>query len=229
MTSPTLAGLVISGNISHMQRQPSLLYRFANGLFTILFRGIFRTQITGRERIPADGGLLIVANHISFADPPMIAVATPRPVDFMAMVELFRRPWMAKLARNLGTFPVDRSKADAGAAREAVRRLRHEHCVVIFPEAGIRLTEQSVLGGQPIFKPGAGTIALLGNAVILPVVLRDTRKPYKWQNWFRRETMSVTFGYPFCLWIPVSLPVAERRAISRTVLREQLLDTVKIR
>jgi 1-acyl-sn-glycerol-3-phosphate acyltransferase len=197
-------------------------------LFTVILRWIFRTRIVGRERVPRRGGLLIVANHISFADPPLIAVTMPRRVDFMTMVELYRKPVLGWLARRLGTFPVDRSRADQTAAREAIRRLRAGRCVALFPEAGIRLNEQSVLGGNPVFKPGAGAIALLGGAAILPVVIRDSRKPYRWPNWFRRETMSVTFGYPFSLWLPKSLPGDERRRLARELVREQLLKTVEL-
>jgi len=205
-----------------------LLYGFFKLLFTVIFRVIFRTRIVGRERVPKRGGLLLVCNHISFADPPMVGVVTPRFVDFMAMAEMFRHPVLGSLMRTIRCVPVDRSRADHGAAREAIRRLRDGRCVCIFPEAGIRLTEKSVLGGDPIFKPGAGSIALLGGAVILPMILRDTRKPYEWRNWFRRETMSVTFGCPFCLWIPEEIPGGERRQRARETLRQQLLKTVEL-
>ena len=218
-----------------MSSESRPLYTFGKLLFGFIFHVIFRTCIVGRERVPLDGGLLAVCNHISFADPPMLSVAVPRPVDFMTMAEMFRRPWMAKLLRTVGCFPVDRSRPDRGAAREAIRRLRAGRCVVIFPEAGIRLSEKSVLGGHPVFKPGAGAIALLGRAAILPVIVRDTRKPYRWRNWFPihrgklgRETMSVTIGHPFCLWIPESVPYDERRRCAREMLREQLLKTVEL-
>jgi 1-acyl-sn-glycerol-3-phosphate acyltransferase len=211
-----------------------ILYAVGRLLFLFIFRVVFRTRIVGRDRVPRSGGLLVVCNHISFADPPMLAVALPRPVEFMTMVEVFRLPVLGVLARQF-TFPVDRARPDAKAAREAVRRLRAGHCVGLFPEAGIRLTEKSVLGGQPEFKPGAGLIALLGGAPILPVVVRDTRKPYMWRNWLpfregrlRRATMSVTFGHPFCLWIPESLPTGERRRLAREVLRAELLKTVEL-
>ena len=98
-----------------------------------------------------------------------------------------------------------------------------------FPEGGIRSAGQSVLDGNPVFKPGAGSIALLGGASILPVIVRDTRKPYAARNWFRRETMSITFGQPFCLWTPARLPAEERRRRTREMLREQLLKTVELR
>ena len=212
-----------------------LYYGVLRTLAVIIFRGVFRTRITGGDRVPPDDGLLVVCNHISFVDPPLVGAVVPRPVEFMTMAEMFRKPWMAKLLRTIGCFPVDRARADGGAAREAIRRLRNGRCVVIFPEAGIRLTEKSVLGGDPVFKPGAGSIALLGQAVILPVIVRDTRKPYVPRNWLpfhqgklARDTMSVTFGYPFCLWNPEDTPADERRRRSRETLRGQLLKTVEL-
>jgi 1-acyl-sn-glycerol-3-phosphate acyltransferase len=212
-----------------------LYYGVCKTLSTLVFRGVFRTRIAGRDRIARDGGLLVVSNHISFVDPPLIGAVVPRPVDFMTMAEMFRKPWMAKLLRVIGCFPVDRGRADGGAAREAIRRLRAGRCVVIFPEAGIRLTEKSVLGGDPVFKPGAGSIALLGRVAILPVIVRDTRKPYVPRNWLPfhrgrlgRETMSITFGYPFCVWNPEEIPADERRRRARETLREQLLKTVEL-
>jgi len=212
-----------------------LYYGIGRSLFTIIFRVIFRARIVGRERVPLDDGLLVVSNHISFADPPVLGTMMPRPVEFMTMAEMFRKPWMAWLIRAVGCFPVDRSRVDHGAVREAIRRLRAGRCVVIFPEAGIRLTTQSVLGGDPALKAGAGSIALLAHAAVLPVIVRDTRKPYAWRNWLplhrgqlQRETISVTFGYPFCLWNPEGLAADKRRLRADDVLREQLLKTVEL-
>ncbi len=202
-----------------------LLYQVFRALFWVIFRGVFRTRIIGRERVPRRGPLLLVANHISFADPPLLGVATPRQIDFMAMVELFRHPLLARLLRAVGTFPVDRARVDHAAAREAVRRLRAGRCVAIFPEAGIRLGQNSVLGGDPQLRPGVETLALLGSATVLPVVIRDSRKPYVARNWLRRETMSVTFGFPFCLWKP---PRGAHKSDYLQLIREQLLKTVEL-
>jgi 1-acyl-sn-glycerol-3-phosphate acyltransferase len=195
-------------------------YNFWKLLFTLIFRVAFSTRIIGRERIPRTGPLVLVCNHISFVDPPLLGVATPRPVQFMAMVELFRHPIMTKLLRAVGTFPVDRARVDHRAAREAIRRLRAGGCIAIFPEGGIRITEKSVLGGDPVLKPGAETLAMLSNAAVLPVIIRGSRKPYNWRNWLKRETIGLSFGYPFCI-----LKLATEPA---TLIREQLLKTVEL-
>ncbi|HVM59630.1 MAG TPA: lysophospholipid acyltransferase family protein [Verrucomicrobiae bacterium] len=212
-----------------------LYYGIGWSLFTVILRVVFRARITGRHRVPLDDGLLIVCNHISFADPPLLAITTPRPVEFMTMAEMFRKPWMGRSLRAVGCFPVDRSRVDQRAVREAIRRLRNGRCVVIFPEGGIRLTQKSVLGGDPDIKPGAGAIALLGRAPILPVIVRDTRKPYAPRNWLpfhegrlRRETVGITFGQPFCLWNPRDLPADQCRERAESLVREQLLKTVEL-
>jgi 1-acyl-sn-glycerol-3-phosphate acyltransferase len=202
-----------------------LFYNCWKLLFTVIFRLIFKTTIVGRDRVPPTGGLLLVGNHISLADPPLVGVASPRLVDFMAMVELFRNPFLRLLVRGVCTFPVDRSRVDHVAAREAIRRLRAGRCVCIFPEGGIRLTKQSVLGGDPVLRPGAETLALLSNAAVLPVIIRDSRKPYAWRAWIRRDTMSVTFGHPFCLWRPRHHTTKNDH---QQVIREQLLKTVEL-
>jgi 1-acyl-sn-glycerol-3-phosphate acyltransferase len=204
-------------------------YWVFKALFTVIFRGIFSTVVRGRERVPAQGGLVVLGNHLSFADPPLLGVVMPRPVDFMAMAELFRFPVVGWLARAVGAFPVDRRRVDHRAAREAVRRLQAGRCVAIFPEGGIRLGEQSILGGAPVIKDGAAAIAELGRAAVLPVIIRGTRQPYEWRNWFRRARLEVTFGFPFCLWTPAPLTNEQRRRRSQEIIRAQLLNTVELR
>jgi len=204
------------------------LHLFGKALFTVIFRGIFCTRIIGRERVPRTGGLLLVCNHISFVDPPLIGTITPRYVEFMTMLELFRVPVLGMLARWARAFPIDRGRVDHRAAREAIHRLRNNRCVAIFPEGGIRNCSESVLGGNPQIKPGTGVIALLGSAAILPVIVHATRVPYVWKNWFQRPTMSIIFGAPYCLWNPKGLSNTERRQIAHEVVRDQLLKTVEL-
>lgn len=74
----------------------------------------------GTERVPADGGLLLVANHPSLFDPVVLGYIMPRRIEFMAMTELFRHPVVAALLRALGAFPVDRRRHATGAVREAL-------------------------------------------------------------------------------------------------------------
>ncbi|HAY14584.1 MAG TPA: hypothetical protein DCY02_08970, partial [Armatimonadetes bacterium] len=55
----------------------------------LLFLGPLRTS--GRQRVPREGALLIIANHLSYLDPPAVQLASPRLIHFMAGVGLFER------------------------------------------------------------------------------------------------------------------------------------------
>ena len=68
---------------------------------------------------PSQGGYILVANHISHFDPPMIGCWFLRYVDWMAMEELYQAPWSAWLMNALSAFPVKRNSKDAGPMRTA--------------------------------------------------------------------------------------------------------------
>jgi 1-acyl-sn-glycerol-3-phosphate acyltransferase len=175
-------------------------YGVAKGLVAPLLRLAFRMQVHGREHVPHVGGLLIVSNHISVFDPPILGSFVPRPVYWMAMVELFQHRILGFLAPCMRCIPVDRQKGDSGAVRAAVRRLRAGDCVVIFPEGGVRSGEDSAFHGNGEFKGGAATIALLARVPVLPVVLSGTRAAYDWRNWFfHRPPIRIEFGEPFLM------------------------------
>ena len=175
-------------------------YGVAKGLAAPLLRLAFRMQVRGWEHVPRVGGLLIVSNHISVFDPPILGSFIPRPVYWMAMVELFRHRLFGFLAPCMRCIPVDRQKGDSSAVRTAVRHLRAGDCVVIFPEGGVRDGETSALHGNGEFKEGAAIIARLAHVPVLPVVLSGTRAAYDWHNWFfRRPPIRIEFGKPFLM------------------------------
>lgn len=176
------------------------LYGVARPLLSVVLRVAFRIEVRGRSRVPRTGGLLVVSNHISHFDPPFLGFFLPRPVEWMAMIELFGSRWSAAFMRSLRAFPVDRTKGDSTALREAVRRLRAGRCVVMFPEGGIRVDEESAVHGSGMLKEGAAAIARIAHVPILPVLLEGTRAPYEWRNWFfRRPLIKIKFGKPFYL------------------------------
>jgi 1-acyl-sn-glycerol-3-phosphate acyltransferase len=124
-----------------------------------------RVVARGLELIPPGGGLVIAGgNHTSNMDPFIIAQVLPtgRRVQFMAKKELFIGP-IGWLIKGGGSFPVDRSKNDLGAIRNALRVLQAGGTLGIFPE-GTR-------GGQEL-QGGTALLALKGKSPITPVWLR---------------------------------------------------------
>jgi len=134
-----------------------------------LFLVYFRLRRVGREHIPADGPLLLAANHRSFLDPFVIGMMLRRPVYYMAKRELFEKRLQGRLLNALGAFPVDRGAGDAGAMDAARAILARGDCVVVFPE-GTRVRPGPL--GAP--KRGVGRLALEAGVPVVPIAVLGT-------------------------------------------------------
>lgn len=111
-----------------------MIYGFFYWLVRVLLSLYFHIEVTGLERVPRRGPLIILVNHITFVDPPMAAILMPRPVYFMTKVELFSVPVFGWLIRHLHAFPVRRGTADRKAIRTSLRLLAQQQALLIFPE-----------------------------------------------------------------------------------------------
>ena len=153
-----------------------------------------RCRVRGKENVPGQGALLIVANHLNLADPPLIGASLSRRVAFMAKQELFRSRFSSCFLRNLGAFPVHRGKLDRKALRQAGQLLAQGQALVMFPE-GTR-SENARL--QPAFY-GSALIAFRNGVPVLPVGIAGTEK-IKGVAWIlRRPQITVNIGHPFYL------------------------------
>jgi len=147
-----------------------------------------------------EGPLIIVANHLSWFDIPLLAVAIPRRrIAFMAKKEYFHSPVHAFLLRIFGGFTVDRGTVDRTALNLATEALKDNSCALgIFPEGTRSRTLQLQRG-----KLGAAYIALRGNASILPIGISGTekiRQKYEHKTkLFHRPKVTINLGEPFRL------------------------------
>ena len=113
--------------------KPSLVYRLVSYVFVFpLFRLLFRGRTYGNQNVPKQGSLVIVANHGSHLDPPLLGHALGRPVAFMAKAELFRIPVLGSLIRACGAYPVKRGASDREAIRIATTRLQEGWATGVF-------------------------------------------------------------------------------------------------
>jgi len=169
-----------------------VLYAILKSLVVTLSRLLFGLEGRGAPHIPARGPVLMVANHSSFLDPPLVGGMSPRPLSFMAKEELFRVPLLGPLIRRLNARPVRRESADASALRTALRILQEGGVLLMFPE-GTRGPEGSLR--EP--KPGAGMLAVLSGAPVVPVLIRGAGRAWPRGRRFPRPTkVVVTFGPP---------------------------------
>ncbi|MEA2721149.1 MAG: 1-acyl-sn-glycerol-3-phosphate acyltransferase [Candidatus Eremiobacteraeota bacterium] len=162
-------------------------YGFAKLVVGTILRVGFRYRVIGAEKVPLTGGLIVVANHISNIDPPLLGVSMPRPVSYMAKKELFAMPLLKQMLPHLYAFPVDRQAGGTAALRAALRMLKEGRCVGIFPEGGRNVT------GTNEEKAGAAFLAAASGMPVVPAAIVGTRKLRPFGR------VSVVFGDPMYL------------------------------
>jgi len=167
-------------------------YRFSAFLTNTLLKTFTRVKLEGVGHVPPQGAVILAGNHISHFDPYYVGPPIGRPVDFMAMEEFFHVPIVGAWLRWANVFPVKRS-TDGLAAREAIRRLKQNRLVAIFPERGLRAGTTSLLGGAEMPK---GTMALAHrlNVPVVPCVILGSDRLYQWRDWFKRNTVWIRYG-----------------------------------
>ena len=157
--------------------------------------GIF-TQV-GRDNVPRKGPLLVCGNHQSTLEPPLIPAFLPRNESWsMAKAEYFEgggfKPWIFTAFH---AFPVVRHSADRKAIRRATTILREGQVLVLYPE-GTRVTS----GGLIRPEPGAGFIAMVSGAPVLPVAVTGGREVFgKGFRLPHRAPLRLEFGKPFTI------------------------------
>jgi glycerol-3-phosphate dehydrogenase (NAD(P)+) len=146
-----------------------VVYLVVRALFQPFFHIYFRMVRIGREHIPAQGPVIIAANHRSFLDPFVIGTMARRPLYYVAKQELFRHRLQAWILNSLGAFPVRRGAGDEDMIGTAKAILARGDIVLIFPE-GTRTRPGSL--GKP--KRGVGRLALETGAPVVPVAVIGT-------------------------------------------------------
>ncbi|HSE08973.1 MAG TPA: lysophospholipid acyltransferase family protein [Nocardioidaceae bacterium] len=153
------------------------------------------------DKVPADGGCILVANHVSHLDPltfAHFAYDHGRLPRFLAKSEVFAVPVVGTIVRSAGQIPVFRLSRDASQAfRAAVAAVEEGQCVVIYPEGTISRDP----GLWPMTgKSGAARIALSTGAPVVPVAqwgANDILAPYaKKVRLLPRKTISMKAGDP---------------------------------
>ena len=107
---------------------------FHSAMLHVLFWPITKRYAVGAENLPADGCVILAANHLTNFDVFPMQLCLPRPLFFMAKSELHKNPILDAFLRACGAFPVFRGKKDQWAIRHAEKVLEHGQVLAMFPE-----------------------------------------------------------------------------------------------
>jgi 1-acyl-sn-glycerol-3-phosphate acyltransferase len=146
-----------------------LYHAFKWSVVSPLLHTYLRGHIHGAQQVPQEGPLVVVSNHASDFDPPIVSCAMGRPVAFMAKEELFRIPVLKQGIQLYGAYPVKRGAADRTAIRSALNCLSQGWAVGLFLQG-----TRTVDGRIPDPKLGAALIAAKGQVPLLPISLWGT-------------------------------------------------------
>lgn len=184
----------LRSTLPHVQRSLAkrVWYRFLQALCQVGAVVFFDYRCAGRDRIPREGGALVLANHQSFFDPIFFGLPCRRILNYVARDTLFGVPGLSWLIRSLDAIPIDREGTGLAGLKETLRRLKQGEVVVIFPE-GTRSDD----GQIGTLKPGFATLARRTKVAIVPAAIEGAHRAWPRNQRLPRPTrVRVEFGEP---------------------------------
>lgn len=179
-----------------------------------LFRIIFKITFEGKENLPKNGPLLVISNHFTWFEAPLLIAFLPYGASFVAAIEMRRFWWFRAGEYAYDLVCIWRGQVDRKAMKHISDLLGNGRVVGIFPEGGVnpKLQEAIARGEQvntaagnlvrdPLelveARPGTAYMALRNNVPILPVAVLGTEQTKGQLSLFNRVPITIRFGKPF--------------------------------
>ena len=149
-----------------------LTYQLVSNVFVLpIYKFLLKGHLIGRENIPQKNSFIMVSNHGSLLDPPLLGHALGRNISFMAKAELFKIPLLGFIIKACGAYPVKRGIVDKNTIKTACKKLSHDNCIGIFID-GTRQKNGRV--NKP--KQGAALLAFKNQKLLLPVAIVNSHR-----------------------------------------------------
>jgi len=149
-----------------------LIYQLVSKVFVLpIYKFLFKGYLIGRENIPQKDSFIMVSNHGSLLDPPLLGHALGRNISFMAKAELFKIPFLGFVIKACGAYPVKRGMTDKSTIKTACEKLSNNNCIGIFID-GTRQKNGRV--NKP--KQGAALLAFKNQKLLLPVAIVNSHR-----------------------------------------------------
>ena len=183
-----------------------LIYELVSKIFVFpIYKFVFKGHLIGRNNIPQTDSFIMVSNHGSLLDPPLLGHALGRNISFMAKAELFKIPFLGFIIKACGAYPVKRGIADKNTIKIACKKLSNENSIGIFID-GTRQKNGRV--NKP--KQGAALLAFKNQKLLLPVAIVNSHRLVRFKFFFPLFSKIV---------IKVGKPVQPPQTSSRDDLR----------
>jgi 1-acyl-sn-glycerol-3-phosphate acyltransferase len=203
----------------HLPRYPHVnvtLYRVARVLFRFLAALLIKKMdVQGTENLLQEGAFVLVLNHLSFLDSPLLFITVPR-VIYMLAGERYQHHIFSLLLRIGGAIFVQRGEVDRNALRQALNVLEDGHCLALAIEGTRSKTGQMIPG-----KTGAAYVATRSSAPIVPVAVWGTEQIFPtWKRFRRPDEVHIHFGKMF------HLPEGHARSAELDAYTDDIMTTL---
>ena len=174
---------------------PARVYFFVRRLFAVAAWFVFRPKFTGLEHIPKDGPFLVVCNHISFFDIPLMFIMQSRRQMVMFCADKWRKvPLVGPFCEMMGVIWVVRGEPDMDAIKQSLGHLKGGGILAVAPEG-----TRSHTGPLQPGKTGAAYLADRTNVPILPIAVWGQEATVRNLKRLRRTEVTGVIGQPFGL------------------------------
>ena len=180
---------------------PNGYFKFGAGVLIPILSAITKRDWRGMENIPQSGPVIVVSNHISYADPLVFSqflYQNGRAPRFLGKASVFRIPIIGKIIAGSGQIPVERESENARfALQHAIAFLRAGHCLGVYPEGTLTRDENF----WPMrAKTGIARLAIITQVPVIPCAQYGAQEVLprygKLPRFWRRTKVSVWAGKP---------------------------------
>jgi len=195
--------------------------RLGHAVGRVLVLLLYAARASGRSNVPAQGPVVLAANHTGYLDGAIVLAMAPRPSHFLVLATTFEGV-VGHLLRWSGQIPIDQARGDRAALGSAREVLGRGGVIGIFPEGGRGRGDVASAG------KGVAWLALQSGATVVPTACLGTRRTGDLAaSWPRlRSRLVVDFGPPVLLDLPDGLPGRARLDLATEQVRRALVAHV---
>ena len=193
-----------------------MLGRLFDAVVYFLIRCACRIDDSELSKVPHDGPMLMIFNHINFIEAPLFyLLMRPRRIYGIMKVELSRVPLLKGVFKRWGGIPIQRGAPPSAAFRRVGELLREGALIGLAPE-GTRSGDGRLQKGNP----GVVTLAVQNDVPIIPVAHYGTQNLWRNLKRFKRTVIQFRVGRPFRLNAPEKITRDVRRTLTDQMMRQ---------